>query len=64
MKVKELIKLLEREPQDLEVVLFHSYEYEHDLVSEVGYVEPSRLEVGWLGLEDIEKVKNGALLIS
>jgi hypothetical protein len=63
MKVKELIKLLEKEPQDLEVVLFNSYEYEHDIVTEARYIEPSKIEAGWWSQKDIEKANKGALLI-
>jgi hypothetical protein len=64
MKVKELIKLLEKEPQDLEVVLFHSYEYEHSLVETVAYIEPSRIQTTWWEEDEVKKVYRGALLIS
>jgi len=61
MKVKELIKLLEKEDQELEVVQFHSYEYEHDFITRVDY--RTDLETGYMTLKEIESVKRGAIQI-
>ena len=66
MKVKELIRLLGKQDPELEVVQFCPYEYEHELITEVEYVEPKNLHINihvW-GREDASKVKRGAIQIS
>ena len=61
MKVKELIRLLGKEDPELQVVQFHSYEYEHDIVTRVDYRKD--LETGYMTLKEIESVKRGAVQI-
>ena len=62
MKVRELIKLLEKQDQELQVVLYDGYYDEHEIVTKVDYRKD--LEAGFMSLEDIQSVKGGAIQIS